>query len=98
MIKLSLLVAGARAWAPPEVHEAIKDVVFSGGLANPLTEFEDARWEHRIGALPHERLTNLRSFDEEPWIDAGSTKNSSQDAPCASGDTPCDVMPAEFSW
>ena len=45
MIKLSLLVAGARAGAPPEVHEAIKAVVFSGGLANPLTEFEDARWE-----------------------------------------------------
>ena len=47
MARLSLVIALVAADAPPHIQEALRDVKFSGGLADPFTEFLG-----RFGARP----------------------------------------------
>ena len=72
-MRLALCVACAGAWVPPHVEEALKEVTFSGGLANPISEFHESRWEWNVGEAMHERFPNLRDFYE---TDSGSRVGS----------------------
>ena len=45
--RASLVIALVAADAPPHIQEALRDVKFSGGLADPFTEFLG-----RFGARP----------------------------------------------
>jgi hypothetical protein len=106
---VALSAPGAFAGVPEHLKETLRKVKFSGGLANPLTEFTEARWERQLQQLPYQRYTNLKeyweasefnSIDGTSWTNAGESRDGAadaDDAPC-DDDNPCDAMPQEFSW
>ena len=63
-VTVALGAACVSAWVPPHLEDNLKGVKFSGGLANPLTDFPEARWEFNVGEMPHQRYPNLLEYHE----------------------------------
>ena len=97
--RASLVIALVAADAPPHIQQALRDVQFSGGLADPFTEFLDSRWENVLTTPPHVRV-RARTQSLAAGLSIG--KDDDHDMPCDPSDDDddavCTALPDEFSW